>query len=214
MINGHHHKGKFIVVEGIDGSGKSTVVQAIKAYLTDKGIKCAITREPGGTALGENLRNILLHSNLPITPETAVLLHYASRCQHLQEFVLDALNNGYWVISDRFEDSTFAYQCGGEGVDVGYVGRVSEVVLGGFKPDLVIYLDAPVEVCLNRLSGEKDNYEQQTIEFFKRTRALYKYRAIQPHRRMVNAENTEHEVQAAVLHHVKQLHSKVIENVT
>ena len=209
MCNGHELLGKFIVVEGIDGTGKSTVIRDIRGYLENKGIKCIQTREPGGTELGEQIRRILLHDDVPITVHTEMLLHYASRCEHVQEVIIPTLRSNTWVICDRFEDSTFAYQ-DPQKLEKDFLEALSDVVMGDFQPDLVIYLDAPPEVTLKRLTTTPDNYESANIEYFREVRKVYKSRALQANHRTVDASQELIAVKSDVLTHVKQFYDKVI----
>ena len=170
-------KARFITLEGIDGAGKSTQLPAIEAALRRRGIEFIVTREPGGTSLGEALREILLHQDM--SPETEALLMFASRSEHLSKVIGPALEKGIWVISDRFTDASFAYQGGGRGLDYEKLAELEEWVQGGFQPDLTLLFDLPVEIARQRLmkNANLDRFEHEREAFFERVRRAYLERA-------------------------------------
>jgi dTMP kinase len=171
--------GKFITLEGMDGAGKSTQLQWIEKVLLEKGKTLIVTREPGGTPLGEKLRELLLDAEHPMHPETEALLMFAARREHLDKVIFPALERGDWVISDRFTDASFAYQGGGRGMSSGKLDDLEAWVHAGFQPDLTLYFDVPVEVGRQRVSASKspDRFEKERDEFFREVRAAYLERA-------------------------------------
>lgn len=171
--------GKFITLEGVDGAGKSTHIPAIAEMLRARGKQVLITREPGGTPLGERLRELLLHDAMH--PETETLLMFAARRQHIAQVIQPALAKGNYVLSDRFTDASFAYQCGGRGVSVEKVGQLENWVQGDFQPDLTLLFDVPVEISTQRLAGARDpdRFEREGGDFFERIRNAYLQRAQQ-----------------------------------
>ena len=170
-------RGKFITLEGMDGAGKSTHIPNIVAQLAATGIEVVSTREPGGTALGEQLRALLLHE--PMHPETETLLMFAARREHIANLIEPALARGAYVLSDRFTDATFAYQCGAKGVPAEKVTQLESWVQGALQPDMTILFDVPVEVSLQRLSAarEPDKFEREGAIFFNQLRQAYLSRA-------------------------------------
>lgn len=190
--------GKFITLEGVDGAGKSTHIPAIAEMLRARGKEILLTREPGGTPLGEKLRELLLHENMH--PETESLLMFAARREHLDQVIRPALERGVYVISDRFTDASFAYQCGGRGVSTAKVGQLEQWVQGDFQPDLTLLFDLPVAVSTLRLAGARnpDRFEQEGEDFFNRIRNAYLARAEQfPQRfRVIDSGKTIPEIQA------------------
>ena len=171
--------GKFITLEGMDGAGKSTHIPTIIQALKARGIEVVSTREPGGTSLGERLREILLHEAM--TPETETLLMFAARNEHLAQVIRPALARGAYVLSDRFTDATFAYQCGGRGVPSEKIVALEHWVQGELQPDVTLLFDVPVEVSVQRLANarEPDKFEAESVEFFTRIRNAYLERARQ-----------------------------------
>lgn len=162
-------KGKFITIEGTDGAGKSTFVPEMKAMLESQGYEVILTREPGGTPFAEELREIIL--NKPMDRMTALLLAFASRNEHIENVIKPALEAGKYVISDRFTDSTYAYQVAGQGVPKEYVEVLEHMVQKQLKPDMTLIFTVPVEVSRQRLSKtgkEPDNFESQNNDFFQR----------------------------------------------
>lgn len=171
--------GKFITFEGIDGAGKSTHLDWLSNHLRSRGHSVVVTREPGGTPLGEKLREILL--NQPMHLETEALLMFAARREHLDKVICPALAAGKWVISDRFTDASFAYQGGGRGLDENKLIALEEWVQEGLQPDLTLLFDVPVEVSRQRLANNVslDRFEQEKQDFFQRVRENYLSRARQ-----------------------------------
>ena len=194
--------GKFITLEGIDGAGKSTQLTWIVELLQRTGLTPVVTREPGGTALGEQLRALLLDKSISMHPETEALLMFAARREHLDKVILPALTQGQWVISDRFTDASFAYQGGGRGLDSGKLSILEQWVQGTLQPDLTLYFDVPVEVGQQRVSQIKsvDRFEKEQADFFQRVRAAYLDRARQfPDRiKLIDSSRSLAEVKAAV----------------
>ena len=169
-------KGKFITVEGIEGAGKTTNIDFIHQQLQAAGRDVVLTREPGGTPLGEAIRGLLLDPAYTGMDSTCELqLMFAARAEHLAKVVWPALEQGQWVLCDRFTDATYAYQGGGRGIDGGVIARLEELVQGDFRPDLTLLLDVPVEIGLARASkrGALDRFEQEKVAFFERVRNAY-----------------------------------------
>ena len=169
-------RGLFITVEGGEGVGKSTNMAFLEDYLRAQGVDLMVTREPGGTRLGEDIREMLLRvRDEQVCPMTELLLIFAARAQHLNERIEPALAVGKWVLCDRFTDATYAYQSGGRGVDVDIVRRLEELVQGSLRPNYTLLLDAPVSTGMARARGrgELDRFEQEAIDFFERVRETY-----------------------------------------
>lgn len=166
-------KAKFITFEGVDGAGKSTHLAWFADTLRQRGHDVLVTREPGGTPLGESLREILL--NQPMQAETEALLMFASRCEHVKQVIQPALQRGTWVISDRFSDASFAYQGGGRGVPVEKLEQLENWVHAELQPDLTLLFDIPVDVARQRLSNNLtlDRFEQEKSQFFEKVRMAY-----------------------------------------
>ncbi len=168
--------GAFITLEGIEGVGKTSSLAAIERYLLERGLRPLMTREPGGTAFGERLRDLLLNGahEESIAPEAEALLMFAARAQHLARVIKPALERGEWVVCDRFTDATFAYQGGGRGVARDLLECLRAGVQRGLEPELTLLLDAPVEVGRARIAArEHDHFEREQRAFFERTRASY-----------------------------------------
>jgi dTMP kinase len=167
-------EGKFITLEGGEGAGKSTQVRLLCAALEERGVKAIVTREPGGTPGAEAVRDLLLHgAEDGWSPMTESLLHFAARREHLDKKVLPALSRGSWVVSDRFADSTMAYQGYGQGLGREPIEALYRIVVGAFEPDLTLILDLPVEEGLARADGRrtgKDRYERMDRDFHERLR--------------------------------------------
>ena len=171
-------RGKFITLEGVDGAGKSSHVDWIAARLRARGVTLVVTREPGGTPLGEKLRDILLAE--PMHLETEALLMFAARREHLDKLILPALERGDWVLSDRFTDASFAYQGGGRGLDFERIEALENWVQQGLQPDLTLFFDLSVELARQRLASNAmppDRFEQEGKAFFERVRSAYQARA-------------------------------------
>jgi dTMP kinase len=170
-------RGKFITFEGIDGAGKSTHLAHVADLLASRGKTVVVTREPGGTSLGEKLRELLLHQKMHL--ETEALLMFAARREHLAQVIEPALARGEWVISDRFTDASFAYQGGGRKLDLQKLSVLEQWVHPHLQPDLTFLFDVPLEVARARLdaSRELDKFEQEKADFFAATRAGYLRRA-------------------------------------
>jgi dTMP kinase len=176
MIN-QHIKPKFITLEGMDGAGKSTHISSIIDILQAHGHEVVSTREPGGTALGERLRELLLHENMHA--ETETLLMFAARREHIASVIAPALARGDYVLSDRFTDATYAYQCGAKGVEADKVQLLEQWVQGDLQPDITLLFDVPVEVSIQRLANARapDKFERENADFFTRIRNAYLQRA-------------------------------------
>lgn len=178
-------RGKFITLEGVDGAGKSTHVNWIAARIGATGNKVVITREPGGTPLGEELRKLLLAQ--PMHLETETLLMFAARREHLDKVIMPALAAGSWVLCDRFTDATFAYQGGGRGLDPGRIESLERWVHQGLQPDLTLVFDLSVAEARRRRTAamaEPDRFEQEDLDFFARVRAVYLARAARDPKRI------------------------------
>ncbi|MBA5687624.1 dTMP kinase [Rugamonas apoptosis] len=172
-------RGKFISFEGIDGAGKSTHIGFVSSYLRERGLELVSTREPGGTPLGEKLRELVLHEKMHL--ETEALLMFASRREHLAQVIEPALASGAWVISDRFTDASFAYQGGGRGLGRDKLDALEQWVHPDLQPDLTLLFDVPLEVARARLDATRalDKFEQEKADFFAAARAEYLRRAAQ-----------------------------------
>jgi len=169
-------KGKFITIDGVEGAGKSTQIDLICSYLHRKGIEVVRTREPGGTEVGEKIRSVLLDvENQEMHSDTELLLMFSSRNELIQNKIIPALNDGYWVVSDRFTDASFAYQGGGRMLNLDRIAELEDWVLGDFKPDLTLFLDVSVEVGMARIEARaaKDRIELEEREFFERVRSVF-----------------------------------------
>lgn len=168
-------QGRFITLEGIEGVGKTTNIEFLRELLEQKGIDVLVTREPGGTPLAEEVRDVLLKArDESMDPITESLLIFAARTQHVSTVIQPALNEGRWVLCDRYTDATYAYQGGGRGVALETLERLAEFAQGSLWPDLTIYLDAPVDKALARIANRQpDRFETEDSEFFARVRARY-----------------------------------------
>lgn len=191
------HNTRFITFEGMDGAGKSTQIARTADWLRARGHVVLLTREPGGTPLGESLRALLLHE--PMHPDTEALLMFAARREHLAQVIEPALARGEWVLCDRFTDASFAYQGGGRGLDVARLEALETWVQRGLQPGLTLLFDLPCEVAAQRLAasgGDPDRFEREQSDFFNRVRAAYLARAKADPRRMqvLDAARTPEEV--------------------
>ena len=196
---------KFITLDGIDGAGKTTQLDVIRAWFAERSLPVLFTREPGGTPLGETLRDLLLNPESKVSLHTETLLMFAARRQHLEDVILPALARGVSVVSDRFTDATFAYQGGGRGLPDGQIEILENWVQGSLKPDLTILLDVPLAVSLERIerSREKDRFEQEEADFFTRVRDAYLRRAAdEPERYAVVDSNRDKAVVRAEIERV------------
>lgn len=191
------NKARFITFEGVDGAGKSTGLAWFVDSLRQRGIDLLVTREPGGTPLGEKLRELLLHE--PMHAETEAMLMFAARREHVEQVIRPALQRGTWVISDRFSDASFAYQGGGRGVPLAKLELLEQWVHGDLQPDLTLLFDIPIEVARQRLSNNAslDRFEQERGDFFERVRQAYLARAAKMPQRyaVIRAEKSVDEVQ-------------------
>jgi dTMP kinase len=205
--------GKFITLEGLDGAGKSTHVAWLAARLRQAGHEVVLTREPGGTPLGEKLRSLVLAE--PMHIETETLLMFAARREHMDLVIQPALAAGTWVVSDRFTDATFAYQGGGRGMASERIGALESWVQGSFQPDLTLYFDLPTAVAASRRGGRSqsggpvdgDRFEQEDQAFFDRVRNAYLDRARKfPQRiRVIDANRTIQDIQKELEYIVSSL---------
>jgi len=178
-------QGRFITLEGIDGAGKSTHLSFIADLLTRRGVSVRVTREPGGTRLGEKLRELLLDPKQTVHPDTETLLLFAARQEHLHSVIRPALAAGQCVVCDRFTDATFAYQGWGRGIDLTKLETLESWVQGQLQPDLTLYFDVPTQVARERIEATRtrDRFEQEQQAFFERVRNGYLDRAARhPHR--------------------------------
>ena len=203
-MNASVNRGCFISIEGTEGVGKSTQIQALTDRLSERGQSYVLTREPGGTEVGEAIRNLLLSTELPgMDHRTELLLMFAARAEHIHAKIIPALEAGTWVISDRFTDASFAYQGGGRQLPMEKIAGLESWLQEGFGPDFTLLLDAPVEVGLARAQkrGPQDRIEQEAVEFFERVRQTYLDRAAaEPDRfRIVDAAQDEQTVTRDVL---------------
>jgi dTMP kinase len=192
--------GKFITFEGIDGAGKSTHIAFVSDYIKQRGVELVSSREPGGTPLGEKLREIVLHEKMHL--ETEALLVFASRREHLAQVIEPALARGAWVISDRFTDSSFAYQGGGRGMSLAKLDALEQWVHPALQPDLTLLFDVPLDVARARLDAtrELDKFEQEKSDFFAATRTEYLRRAAEfPQRfRVIDSTKSIAEIQQQI----------------
>lgn len=179
-------RGRFITLEGGEGVGKSTNLQYIQQLLLEQQLDVVVTREPGGTELAEKIRQLLLETHAEtITEKAELLLVFAARAQHIQHVILPALQQGRWVLSDRFTDATYAYQGGGRGMDMQTIAWLESSVQGELRPDLTLLLDAPLDIGMSRAQqrGKLDRFESEQRDFFERVRQAYLKRARQDQQR-------------------------------
>jgi len=172
--------GRFITVEGIEGVGKTTNINFIEQLLRDAGKDVVMTREPGGTSLGEDVRELLLgHKHDGMSRDAELLLMFAARAEHLDKIILPALENNQWVLCDRFTDATYAYQGGGRGFDIEPISTLESLVQASLRPELTLLLDVSVDVGLDRAGkrSEPDRFEKEKHDFFERVRQTYLERA-------------------------------------
>jgi dTMP kinase len=191
MTDSNAAKGKFISFEGIDGAGKSTHIAFVAEWLAARGKRVVSSREPGGTEVGEKLRDMLLHQKMHL--ETEALLMFASRREHIAQVIEPALARGDWVISDRFTDASFAYQGGGRGLDRSKMEALENWVHPHLQPELTLLFDVPLEVARARLDATRtlDKFEQEQADFFSACRNEYLRRAAQFPQRIVVVDSTQ-----------------------
>lgn len=178
-------RGRFITIEGIDGAGKSTHLSFVADNLRAAGVEVVITREPGGTELGEAIRDLVL--NRAMDPRTETLLMFAARAEHIERVIEPALATGCWVLCDRFTDATYAYQAGGRGLSEASIGALEAWVHPTLQPDLTLLFDVDPAVAAHRLADARpaDRFEAEQRDFFARVRAVYLHRARQCAQRFV-----------------------------
>lgn len=199
--------GRFITVEGTEGAGKTSCLELVRELLSDAGLSPLMTREPGGTGLGEAVRELLLgHRFAGMASDTELLLMFAARAEHIAQVIQPALETGRWVVCDRFTDATYAYQGGGRGIAMNRIAALEDWVQGALRPDLTLLLDVPVEVGLARAASrsDPDRFERERVEFFQNVRVTYLERARQdPQRfRVIDAsqpiEDVHRQIRAVV----------------
>ena len=194
---------KFITLEGIEGVGKTSNRDYIRALLEESGQQCVVTREPGGTPLGESLRGLLLqHSDEQMSDDAELLMMFAARAEHIKKIIQPALDAGQYVLCDRFTEATYAYQGGGRQLDVSKIADLESWVQGDLRPDLTIILDAPVDVGRERAGKRSapDRIEKEKNDFFERVRQAYLDLAKQHPERIctVDASQTLEQVQQQI----------------
>ncbi|MET0065495.1 MAG: dTMP kinase [Candidatus Thiodiazotropha sp.] len=175
-MQSHSHRGCFITVEGGEGAGKSSNLSYIRELLEQAGKSVVFTREPGGTELGEAIRELLLgHQHTGMSSDCELLLMFAARAEHLQAKILPALDQGAWVLCDRFTDASYAYQGAGRGLPRDRIAALENFVQGSLRPDLTLLLDLPVAVGLERAGkrSEPDRFEREAESFFEKVRQGY-----------------------------------------
>ena len=197
-------RGKFITLEGGEGVGKTTNLTFIKHYLQQHNISVVVTREPGGTALAERIRHLLLDKDSEAISEHAeLLLIFAARAQHIKHVIEPALASGDWVLCDRFTDATYAYQGGGRNMRVSTIEWLENLVQGNLRPDLTVLLDTPVEIGIDRARarGVLDRFESEKISFFENVRRAYLLQAeLHPERiKLIKANQPLTDVQRALV---------------
>ena len=201
-------RGQFITLEGTEGVGKSSLMTALSEWLTAQGESVVTTREPGGTAIGEALRSLLLDpSNQNLSDLTELGLMFAARSQHIFEHIEPALARGDWVICDRFTDSTYAYQGGGRGISLALIAQFEALTLDGFTPNLTFLLDVPIAIGLARAAqvGAPDRFESEQHAFFERARETFLRRAeTQARTQIVDASQSQANVKQSVVSLIEQ----------
>ncbi len=195
-----NHLGKFITLEGVDGAGKTSHIEFIKEYLTNLKLDFIMTREPGGTELGERLREILLHDEM--RPKTETILMFAARNEHIEKVIRPGLTSGAIVISDRFTDASYAYQSGGKGVEDEEIDVLKDLVQKNLQPDLTFLFDLPVEVSIKRLKKTRklDKFEKEEKDFHENVRKKYLMIAKNNPKRfsVLNSEKSIDEIQSQI----------------
>ena len=202
---------KFITIEGGDGAGKSTAISSIKNFLESKGETVVLTREPGGTDLGERLRDLLLHHKMDLLAET--LLMFAARAEHIKEVINPALNKDIFVICDRFTDSTLAYQGYAKGLEIAKIKALKNMIQGDLNPSLTFVLDVTLRTSRERLALTKkipDKFESESDSFFERVSDGFKTIARnEPNRcKLINANNTKEETIEQIIFEMEQFYNK------
>jgi len=203
--------GQFITLEGTEGAGKSTNLTFIQDWLATKGIDLIVTREPGGTEIGEAIRALLLNKDYTaMQAETELLLMFAARAQHLQEKILPALEQGKWVVSDRFTDATYAYQGAARGMSFERIAEIENWVQQGFFPNTTFIFDLPIEIGMARVAsrgGETDRFEQEKHDFFEKVRSAYLQRAEMGPKRytVLDASQPLEQVQQAIVNRLEEM---------
>ena len=204
--------GLLITLEGIEGVGKSTQLSFVERYLRKKNIPVLVTREPGGTAIAEAIRHLVLHAEVtcdePLAPEAELLLFFAARVQHIQQIIQPALLRGDWVICDRFVEASYAYQGGGRGIDPSFISSLQQWIQPVLTIDCVLWLDAPVSLVMQRIKHRRlDRIEAESTAFFERVRRVYQLRAEQKKAAYhhIDASRTKAEVQAQISQVLDQL---------
>ncbi len=197
-------QGLFITFEGVEGAGKTTNIEFIAEHIKKMGQDFVLTREPGGTKIGEAIREILLSKDLPeMHHDTELMLMFAARAEHVQRVILPALNKGQWVLCDRFTDASYAYQGGGRGIDTSRIASLENWVQGDLRPDVTFLFDLDADTGMSRVRsrGETDRFEQQHINFFNKVRQHYlKMAEAEPQRyRIVNAQHDLETVQKQIM---------------
>lgn len=200
-------QGRFITLEGIEGVGKSTNMELVSSLIKAAGYDVVVTREPGGTELGERIREVVLMHSADVMPTSAeLLLMFAARAIHIENKIAPALSRGDWVVCDRFTDATYAYQGGGRGADIGLIETLELSVQGDLQPDLTLLLDADPEIGMRRAlqRGEADRFETEKLAFFDKIRAAYLQRAAAHPERIVviDAAKPLSAVQADIAKHI------------
>lgn len=211
--------GQFITLEGTEGGGKSTNLAFIAQWLTDQGIEVVVTREPGGTPIGEAIRSILLNPAYDeMSAETELLLMFAARNQHLQQTILPALTQGKWVVSDRFTDASYAYQGGARGMAYQRIAQLEDWVQQGFVPEMTFVFDLPIEEGMRRVAARSnltgqaiDRFEKEKADFFEKVRNAYLHRAQQAPERyqILDAAQPLSDVQSQIHARLTQMLSEV-----
>lgn len=205
---------RFVTLEGIEGAGKSSCVEDVRNWLTQRRIDHILTREPGGTELGERVREWLLsHHEGGVSPNAELLLIFAARAEHLARVIQPALDAGSWVVCDRFTDATYAYQGAGRGIPRQHVHYLERMIQSGLNPDMTLLLDLPVSVGLQRAVGrgsQRDRFESEQTPFFERVRQAYLELARQePERfRQIDAAQPREEVSRQIVHALDELSAR------
>lgn len=203
-------RGKFITLEGIEGSGKTTQLEFIVEYIEKNAKQVVCTREPGGTIVGEKIREILLDNNLPaMHSDTELMLMFAARVEHIKQVIEPALNDGKWVVCDRFYDATYAYQGYGRDISLNRIDELRSFSIGTLEPDITFLLDVSLDVSMQRVAsrGSKDRFENEKIDFYKKVRNGYLTIARQNNKRvcLIDADKNIADVQSEIQRHLDRL---------